>query len=616
MAEKKGYRGLLLSDKLDFEPDTPAKVQQLCRDCCGISGAYMEPYYEQSRRFRDLYYVHLDLANLNPMQVHVRLGKIHSLIEMYAAQSVGALFSSTPYMPLYPENPLWAKNAELMTKALDIQSRQHKWFPRLAKGMKMCHLDGTSFLTAEWQMEPRRETRKGINRIGKWMGGESKVEDQWVDEGLRIREIPFWACYWDPMKESTGEMRWFIEKYPCSRTEVLRMIKAEMFEIDGKATKVEDIKQLSSYRDSSQSLGNVLLSELDSRGKGLDDDACVLVIMYCPLTLTKYILLDGETLIHKQTSGSSREYFVPYAALINSQDPVSNRLMGISDVMGVEQLAYYIDDSLSIALRADRQRLDQVLLYNRDAFPNFNILNTVAGARIPITSDMLLKVGGDWEQLVHQLAPHPQSADSYRIREELVNHYNETVGRGQTAQGSETQGDPTAYEIRKMLEQTEKRFAVKMALAEQVGLEVLAQHAYKINGENMTEEMRQRYFGKDAKKFLRKTPSDLPGGALVRLRGSALLGGEEAKKNERLAQIQAGAGFLPPEMLMMMMEQTMKDSNAWDSQFMEKAADLLKPQPQPEQLPGMSPVAKPPIVGNLVPMGASTVTAGTAGMAA
>jgi hypothetical protein len=594
---------------LDFNYKNEAALVAHVHQEVQISEEFMSSYYDKWRRFHDLYYVHLSLANLNPFQVHVRLGKVHSLIEMWSAKSVKNLFGQTPYFPLFCDNKIWRPNVEQMERLVDGESARNNFFETLAQSDKECHISGTAWLEPYWDLDPRVvEDEETIVENGYEIGKRKNKRGK-VDEGLKLRWAPPWAVLFDPQGANTGDKRWTIEKKAVSTMALKARIDAGLYEIDGHTVKWDDVKGQPSGRSYGEANG-LLMDDLRATRSTKDDDIRLLLRVWHPYQREYLELLDGERLIKKEIRADvKREDFVDLCPLINSQDPKPNNLLGLSDIQGVEQLCYYIDDSITTALRIERQRLDQVVLYNSTIFKNSNDLFFGGGSRIGVTQAELNQVGNDWDRLVHPIQTQPQSADSYRVREEMERHLNEAVGMNQTSRGSEAQSDMTAFEIRKMTEATDELTALKLKLAEVICLQRLGIRSYKLVAKNMPQKQIDQYLGPEAKYLTRPNPDDIPGGCNVRLRAASLLAGREGKQNERLAQIQTIGPF---ENQKAMADEIVDNSECWDGPAKEAIKKLPAPPPAPPGAPAPGPGGAP-IVANEIPTGASTVTAGVGG---
>ena len=591
----------MYGEGLNFDPQDDAEILTLMSECVGMSDAALAQRLRDVRRYYDVYYMQLDRNVDNPYQINVRVGKAHSFIEQSAAKTVKNLFGQTPYLPLQPEDKDWRKNTEAASTMLDRESRRWKHFNAYTKACKITSIAGLSGLEPVWRVETKNVTKKVTRRKAGQTTGFDYVKQTLIEEGLDMRYIPLWALGWDPYQERTGRMRFFFEKMPVSRGEIMRQVNYGLWERQGKKVTAKDIKDKNTY--GSGGLGVNLLNALQSDPSWRDSDMCVMLRFWLPDTLRYIVAIDGESIIGDYSEEESREYFVPIVPLIQTQEPWPNTLLGQSSMMPIENLSYRIDDSLANEMRKEQQEYGQVWMYINDVFPNVNALYPGGGSRIGVSLAQLKDLGMGPEQLQNLIQPIKQSArsgDGRYMREELTRYFNEAIRMDQSSRSAETTGNATAFEINKMTAATDEGFALQMKIVESC-LEVVAHHAYKKLGDNITEKMARYYLGKDYRYFMHKTPDDIPGGCYVRLRGSALLAGQEADQNARMADLKILQPFMPPQVMQSMAKTYVMDATHWPSEMKDEVVKALDEATKQQEQQAAMQTATPGAPGGPVP---------------
>jgi len=113
--------------------------------------------------------------------------------------------------------------------------------------------------------------------------------------------------------------------------------------------------------------------------------------------------------------------------------------------------------------------------------------------------------------------------------------------------------------------------------------------------------MARYYLGQDYRYFIHKTPDDIPGGCYVRLRGSALLAGQEADQNARMADLKILQPFMPPQVMQSMAKTYVMDATHWPSEMKDEVVKALDEATKQQEQQAAMQTATPGAPGGPVP---------------
>ncbi len=521
MAEQ--YRGL------NFGAKTEQELLALFRDQVRISDDWMTPWIRKAITYLTLYYNRHILNRIDPYWIAPKLGKEFSTIDTYVAATLRTMFGSKPYMPLAPRRPDlgWKRNVEVMQDAMDIYAERYNHFGEYDLAVTHCHTLGTGFLWSGWKIKPTSKKRKeGVYAAGRKIG-ERTVSDPHYDEGLILKAVAPWMVRFDP-RANLRAVRWFMEFIPISRSALKLHMDAGLYE-----KKYDDLPKTADYGKNGL-LGNYFLERLQTSASHIDLDMCMLIKWYLPWEKKYVVVLDGEAILRVESYADNPEdYYLPYATFINTQSQIPDSLLGLTDMAIITQLSSLIESSVAYRINSLRQQFEQVWLYNKDAFPDPNILKTAGGSRIGIDGAKLRAEGYRWDQLMYPVPITPISNDAWNITPELEKYYEGALGTDPTVKGAATEEARTKFEIETRVDRHDQRFAAKIKRME-VGMELAAMHAYDCMGRNMTPKLKQELVGDRARYWAWDRPAEVPGGTMWMYKGSGLMAGLKAQQQERL----------------------------------------------------------------------------------
>lgn len=594
MAEYKEEAGL------NFEAEKDEDLVCLLDELRKISDDYLDPIIRKwTKRYLPLYHNRLTLPSFDPYKIYAKIGQEFSIMQANLASTVRTMFGSTPYFPIEArrKNLGWNKSVEVVQNVMDVQAVDFKHFLAMTMGCLHTHLLGLSFLEPRWKIQPREVTYKVPRRKAGMTTGYDEQTDWVLDEGLMIRSRAPWQCRWDPTAKDGRQMRWFYDMELISRT----ALKGYMGKYYDK--KFGELKQPAMY-------GKVgkYFTEMANYNK-YDKDVCVLIRLWLPYQYRYVEFIDGETVIRNvvaKTQKERQEYTIGPVPMINNEDPWDNTLIGVTDMQVIEQQAALIELSLSQELNERQQRIDNMLLYNMDVFPDPNMLIGPRAARIGFSAARMKELGiegGRLEDLIREIKTSTQSADSYQVRRDLKEILDDAIGQDATARGALSQDDRTATEITQRLERHDRRTSMKLTLMEMSGLSVLGVNAYAKLMRFASKRMISEILGEDAQYWNFDKLSDVPGGVAMRFVSSQMMAGYDAKTQEMQQHFQMYGAFLnQPEMAKIAIER----SRVYDDKERERI--MTMPQPAP-MAPGMPAGPSAAAGGGAAPAGPGAMTA-------
>lgn len=589
------------TEGLNFDAETDDDLIALLDEISKISDDYLNPIIRKwTRRYLPLYHNRLTLPSFDPYKIYAKIGQEFSIMQANLASTVRTMFGSTPYFPIEArrKNLGWNKSVEVVQNMMDVQAADFKHFLPLTMGSLHTHLLGLSFLEPRWKIQPREVTYKVPRRKAGMTTGYDEQTDWVLDEGLIIRARSPWQCRWDTTAKDGRQMRWFYDMELVSKT----ALKGYMGKYYDK--KFGDLKKPESY----SKLGKYFM-EMANYNK-YDKDVCVLIRLWLPYQYRYVEFIDGQTVIRNVVAKTQEErqaYTIGPVPMINNEDPWNDTLIGVTDMQVIEQQAALIELSLSQELNSRQQRIDNMLLYNMDVFPDPNMLIGPRAARIGFSAARMKELGiegGRIEELIREIKTSTQNEDGYQVRRDLKEILDDAIGQDATARGALSQDDRTATEITQRLERHDRRTSMKLTLMEMSGLSVLGVNAYTKMMRFASKRMIGEILGEDAQYWNFERLSDVPGGIAMRFVSSQMMAGYDAKTQEMQQHFaQYGAFLNQAEMAKIAIER----SRVYDDEEKERITTM----PQ-----AALPQAGPAAGMGAIPQGAGPSGAGAPGAAA
>lgn len=529
---------------LDFEAKDESKIAAAVCEAFNISEESELPIIKRSLRWDALFHNKLNLAGKDLARVHPMIGFAFSTIQTYLASTIKTLFPSTPFFPIKANRPDlgWARTANVQQEAMDWNANAFQHLLPLIQTMLHSHLHGTGWARAQWKMmPPKKVTYKKAKRAGGRTISYDTITDWVMDEGLKLRNIPYWMVRKDPTAESIRESRWLIVMEVVSK---MRLKHAMNSFPERYNKKFDEIRKRSDYPVGG--IGKKMVELVNYSRLYEDSDLCVVMYVYLPFQYRYLELIDGETVIRDVTVEPD-EFNIPIKPFINTVESFPTSLQGMSDMAVIEQLGLLQQEVLGSRINSMFQQLDQVWMYDRDVIPDARMLYGGNSRRIGYSSAQMRAAGiQNPKDIITQLQSYPIPADSYNLTDELERHMQNATGSNKVVEGGITEEKRTMFEIKTAVERHDQRQALKMKLLEMTGIEMLATDAYRLMGKYATEAQKRAMLGDAAQYWAWETPFDIPGGVNFQLKGSSLMAGLAAKQEERLELYDRfkGSGFI------------------------------------------------------------------------
>lgn len=557
---------------LNLEPKTDDEAVVMFGEIRKISDDFLSGTVRKWMRWLALYHNRLNLRGRDPYKIYPKIGKEFSILQTYLASTVRTMFGSTPYFPIEARRKEmgWNKAVEVIQKVMDFEAQEFSHFLPLVVGSLHTHLLGNGFYENRWKLQARPVKYKVPKRANGYTIGYDTVTDWMFDEGLRLRAIAPWMCRWDPIADEPRNMRWFYKMEVVSRTQ----LKAQM----GKAyeRKFDSLKSPSAYGPT----GKKMLELVNYSPSIKDKDLCVIVCLWLPFSYRYIELVDGESVIRDEVAEDPSQYRIGVMPMINNPDPMTNTLLGVSDMQVIEQQSALIELSLGQELNATQQRIDNMFVYNADVFPDPNMLIGPRSARLGVRVSELASKQASWDQLIQEIKTQPQTNYEYKVRQDLMQILDDSIGQDATSRGTTSTDDRTATEVATRVERHDRRQAMKMKLMELTGFQGLAINSYSMLMRYASDRMKREILGQDARYWSFDALEEVPGGVQLKFLSSLMMAGYEAKRRGRLEDFQMLGAFVNQrEAAAIHIEHSLD--------YTEEERERLLTLDQPQAVPGM-----------------------------
>lgn len=453
------------------------------------------------QRFNDFDYIfHSNLKHFDP---NIPARVFNPIVWSFIETVVTRMLAKNPVISYKPRESADQAQGKILSELFSYWFEKSNAYPKIVSWVKDALIYGTGIIKIDWYTSPPRMVKSYVldatgepvlDAQGEFLVNESAVVDF---DDPRLSNVNIYDFFIDPKARSIQDAKWVIHQYWADIADL--EAANESSKEYGKV--IYNKSALRRIKEGTSKVKESTFEEERKRAAGNDgpntsDQTVSRVKIWEMWENNRCTVIANETELLRDETNYFWHGKKPFIYIVDSLVP--NEFYGKGEVEPVEKLLHALNTT-------QNQRITNV---NRVLNPMWKAKESVDDSELQFTDNGIIHVNDMQDAELQQMPDITSKA--YQEQQSLIEQMQRALGITDLVQGLNTPAS-TKAEVEIKTSQANERFAHKIKLFEEMGLQPLGEIVYKLYQQFTTKKRIIRITGRMGERYIPLTPADLVG---------------------------------------------------------------------------------------------------------